>query len=176
VALYALAAFSALKARNIPGKLVIMAHATTHDPNKLPDSPYCQEIFSQETALLFECHAAGPMRRLDLELSAGSNPLTPTADFGRKLARALGYRYGLGVQAKFGQRTALIFKANGKPTKGTLQLPAIKTTSLIEASHRGIPALHLEAKPIFRVSANGANSLSSDGLLLGRAIAETISG
>jgi len=74
VALYALAAFSALKARNIPGKLVIMAHATTHDPNKLPDSPYCQEIFSQETVLLFECHAAGPRRRLDLELSAGSNP------------------------------------------------------------------------------------------------------
>lgn len=58
---------------------------------------------------------------------------------------------------------------------GTLQLPAIKTTSLIEAGHRDIPALHLEAKSIFRVSANGPNSVSPDGLLLGRAIAVAIS-
>ncbi|MBE7473752.1 MAG: hypothetical protein DPW09_38890 [Anaerolineae bacterium] len=43
---------------------------------------------------MFECHAAGPRRRLDLELSAGSNPLTPTADYGRKLAWRLGVSLG----------------------------------------------------------------------------------
>jgi hypothetical protein len=173
-ALFALVAFSMLKEHNTPCKLVIMAHATTHDPNKVMFSPYCQEILREKTRLIFECHAANAKRVLDLELSSGSNELSQTYDFGRNLAVALGYRYSLGVQTNHGQSTALIYQPGGKTVWGKLQLPAIKTVSLIEASHRGIPALHLEAKPNFRVSANMANSVSSDGLFLGRAIAETI--
>ena len=48
---FALVIFSRLKAHNIPCKLVVMAHSTTHDPNKIIDSPYCQEIFSQGMSL-----------------------------------------------------------------------------------------------------------------------------
>lgn len=173
---FALVAFSKLKDGNIPCKLVIMAHATTHDPNKVRHSPYCQEILREQTHLIFECHAAGARRMLDLELSAGSNRLSQTYDFGQKLALALGYRYSLGVQTNYGQSTALIYLPAGTTIWGRLQLPANKTVSLIEASHRGMPALHLEAKPNFRVSANIPNSVSSDGLLLGRAIAETLVG
>jgi hypothetical protein len=56
-----------------------------------------------------------------------------------------------------------------------LQLPAVKTASLIEAGNRGIPALHLEAKPRFRVPGSSTNTVSSSGRILGRAIAATIS-
>ena len=42
---YALVAFTELGNRGIPCKLVIMAHSTAHDPNKLTRSPYCDEVF-----------------------------------------------------------------------------------------------------------------------------------
>ena len=174
VASYPLVAFSRLRQHNIPCKLVIMAHATTHDPNKVLDSPYCQEIFSEETALLFECHACGNRRHLDLELSAGANPLAPTLRFGRLLAIALGYHYKFGVQHAAEKNEALVFETDGTESEGKLQLPAIKTTSLIAAGARGIPALHLEAKPRFRIPKGLTNTVSPDGLILGRAIAETL--
>lgn len=172
---FALVAFSRLRARNVACKLVIMAHATAQDPNKVLTSPYCREILRHEMQLLFECHASGPERSLDLELSAGSNQLTRTICFGRQLAFALGYRYGLGVQTVAGRNDALILQPDGTTIEGELQLPATKTASLSEASERGIPALHLEAKPIFRVPAGRANSVSAAGLILGRAIATTVS-
>ncbi len=174
VASFALVAFSRLTVNSIPSKLVIMAHATTHDPNKMLNSPYCREIFQDEMRLLFECHASSGRRLLDLELSAGSNPLTQTMRFGQMLVSALDQRYVLGVQTVSRSSRALIFQPGGMPVEGTLQLPATKTTSLSEAGNRGIEALHLEAKPAFRVNKAALNAVSPHGLRLGRAIAETI--
>jgi len=174
VASFALVAFSRLQGLNIPCKLVIMAHATTHDPNKKLWSPYCQEIFSATTALLFECHACGSRRILDLELSAGSNRLGQAVPYGRVLGRALGHRYSLGMQTVAGRSNALILQPGGSVVEGKLQLPATKTISLTEAGKRGFPALHLEAKPVFRIPKDFSNTVSEEGLALGRAIAKTI--
>ena len=171
---FALVVFSRLKAQNIPCKLVVMAHPTTHDPNKIVDSPYCQEIFREESALLFECHASGSRRHFDLELSAGSNRLGQPVPFGQHLGSVFDYRYSLGMQTKAGRSSALILQTDGTAIEGKLQLPATKTISLTEAGKRGIPALHLEAKPRFRVPKGLINSVSPDGLILGRAIADTI--
>jgi hypothetical protein len=173
-ALFALAAFSALKAQRISCKLVIMAHATDHDPNKIADSPYCQEALGEETRLLFECHGSGISRRLPLELSAGSNHLVKTVRFGRELALGLERRYSLGVQRRAARREAIIFKAGGDCEKGSLELAAMRTTSLIEAEKQGIQALHLEAKPLFRRSPNPGKGLPAAGDLLGRAIAQAV--
>ncbi len=174
VASFALVAFSRLRALGIPCKLVIMAHATTHDPNKVLSSPYCREIFSEATDLLFECHASSGRRLLELELSAGSNPLTSTLRFGRALAAILEMRYLLGVQTISGRSEALIFQPNGQTTPGTLQLPATKTTSLTEAGRQGIEALHLEAKPHFRFLKERPHAVTPDGVVLGRAVAAVI--
>ena len=174
VASFALVVFSRLAAHDIPCKLVIMAHPTTHDPNKIVDSPYCREIFSQQAELLFECHASGSNRHLDLELSAGSNRLGQPLPFGQHLGATLEYRYSMGMQTTAGKSNALILQPDGTTSEGRLQLPAIKTTSLTEAGQRGIPALHLEAKPRFRVPKGLTNSVSPDGLILGHAIAETL--
>ncbi|HEX7975268.1 MAG TPA: hypothetical protein VF498_12730 [Anaerolineales bacterium] len=172
-ALYALVAFEALCARNIPCKLVVMAHATTHDPNKELDSPYCREIFAEPTALLFECHGAGRSRP-PLELSAGSNPLADPVAFGRELAAGLDYRYPLSMQKKDGDGAAVILKAGGAEAEGVLELPANRTPSLIEAGRLGIPALHLEAQPAFRKPVDSGNALTEDGRLLGLAIAQAV--
>jgi hypothetical protein len=173
-ALYALAAFSALARRGLPARLVIMAHPTTHDPNKVLDSPYCREIFSTATRLLFECHGARRERLLDLELSAGRNPLSDPMIFGRALGEALGWRYALGLQAAPGQRQAQVFVPGGRSREGALELPALCTASLVAAGERGIPALHLEARPRFRRLAPGGAGLSADGLALGEAIAAVV--
>lgn len=170
----ALVTYSQLREHNIPCKLVIMAHSTTHDPNKILHSPYCREIFSQETKLLFEFHACSAKRRLDLELSAGKNPLTPTICYGRKLGQALNYQYKLGAQTVAGKSDALIFQADNVEIEGRLQLPATKTTSLTEAGRRGMAALHLEAKPFFRIPKDLTNSVSRHGLILGQAVAQII--
>lgn len=174
VASIALVAFSRLTARQFPCKLVIMAHPTTHDPNKRLDSPYCREIFREPTSLLWECHACRSSRHLDLELSAGRNRVTPTISFGWALAKVLGYRYLMGVQAVAGDRQAIIFHANGTTSEGILQLPATRTASLTEAGERGIPALHLETKPFFREAKDEINTVTLPGLVLGWAIAETV--
>jgi hypothetical protein len=171
---FALVAFSKLREQNIPCKLVVMAHPTTQDPNKVLDSPYCQEIFKEEMDLLFECHACSSRRHLDLELSAGKNNLTQTIRIGRALALALGYRYKFGLQTVAGESDALIIQGDDREVEGRLQLPATKTASLTEAGKRGIPALHLEAKPFFRVPKDLTNTVTVHGLILGRAMAETI--
>ncbi len=173
---FALVAFSRLRAMNVPCKMVIMAHSTTHDPNKIVDSPYCQAIFSEPADLLFECHACSSKRHLDLELSAGKNPLTPTVEFGRILGRDLAYRYKLGLQCEAGTSQAVLLQPDGSEVPGKLQLPATKTISLTIAGERGIPALHLEAKPFLRIPRDLTNTVSPHGLILGRAIAETIAG
>jgi hypothetical protein len=171
---YALVAFSTLRDRGVPCKLVIMAHATTHDPNKKPDSPYCEEVLRDETALLFECHGASDRRPHSLELSAGCNHLSHTLRFGRALARALGHQYSLGIQKEPGGKDALILQQNGSEEDGQLKLAARGTRSLMEATVHGIPALHLEAVPAFRKPPNGSNTVTPDGLVLGRAIAQAI--
>ena len=171
---YALVAFSTLRDRCVPCKLVIMAHATTHDPNKTKESPYCKEILGEKTALLFECHGVGAHRRLSLELSAGQNTLSDTVRFGRALYVGLGHRYSLGVQRQAGTRHALILTVGGGEKSGQLERAALKTPVLCEAGRRGIHALHLEAKPAFRKPTDGSNTVTPDGLLLGRAIAQAI--
>lgn len=173
---YALVALSTLRDRGVPCKLVIMAHATTHDPNKKSASPYCNEISADDVELLFECHGAGPQRRLSLELSAGDNHLSDTLRFGRALAKALGHPYCLGVQKEAGRRDAVIFRMDGIEEEVRLELAGLGTRSLVEAEERGIPALHLEAKPAFRKPPNGDNTVTPDGLILGRAIAQAIIG
>jgi len=171
---YALVAFTELKDRGVPCKLVIMAHATTHDPNKKSASPYCEEIFADKCRLLFECHGAGPGRRLSLELSAGSNDLAKTLRFGQALASALGNRFTLGVQKEASKRKARIFQTDGTEEEGELELAATNTESLKAAQEKNITALHLEAKPAFRKPADGSNTVTPDGLMLGRAIAQAI--
>ena len=94
--------------------------------------------------------------------------------FGRALASDLDYKYSLGMQTEARRSSALILRPGGTVTSGELQLPAVKTASLIEAGQRGIPALHLEAKPSFRVPKDLTNSVSPGGQILGRAIADTI--
>jgi hypothetical protein len=173
-ALFALAAFSALKEAGIPSKLVIMAHATGHDPNKIPESPYCQAVLGERTRLLFECHGSGVSRRLPLELSAGSNHLVKTLRFGRALAYALGHRFALGVQKRAEKREAIILRTDGDCEKGSLELAAKHTASLIEAEKQEIPALHLEAKPVFRRAPDLSSRITPEGLLLGQAIARSV--
>lgn len=175
-ALYALVIFSALVQLGISCKLIIMAHSTTHDPNKHAGSPYCQEIFAEPANLLFECHGSRMDRQLSLELSAGWNRVVDQLVFGRALATALDFKYSLGVQRESGKNDALIFRAGGKVSEGHLQLPALKTYSLIEADRRGLPALHLEAKPVFRKPLDQYSRITPEAQTLGRSIAQVIAG
>lgn len=170
---YAIVAYNALKENEIPAKLVIMAHATGKDPNKDKESPYFYEIFSEPAEILFECHGAGNNRPLDIEISAGLNKLSKTIDFGRLLSDILGNRYSIGVQKEPGKRDALIVNKDGSESDGILQMPANKTESLMVAEKMGIAALHLEAKPQFRIPEEG-RSISVDGFKLGLAIAKAI--
>jgi len=169
---YALAVFSKLCDQKIPCKLVIAAHSTDHDPNKDVNSPYCKEVLSEKTYLLLECHGAGDKRKQDIEISAGNNSLGNALDFGRQLATKLNYQYSLSAQIEAGSNKAKSISKD-KEIDTTLVLPALETTSLIEAGKREIAALHLEAKPRFRISKND-DSISADGLILGNAIAEII--
>ncbi len=171
---YALVAFTNLKDQNIPSKLVIMAHSTTKDPNKEEDSLYWKEIFKDNGELLFECHGSSGKRENELELSAGKNKESDAIKFGRLLGESLNYKYKLGIQKEAGKKGALIINEYGKEKPGELQLSANNTKSLIEASNRKIPALHLEAKPNFRIPKDKSDTVTSDALNLGKAISETI--
>jgi hypothetical protein len=171
VAGYALVAFSVLAGEGVPVKLVIMAHATTHDPNKHLSSPYCEEVFAAPLGLLFECHGSGPHRPLALELSAGRNALADPVRFGRLLWQALRGRYDLGVQARPGVREALIFRRGDGMERGELTLSARKTDSLVGAERVSAEALHLEAKPLFRAR---GERIPRPGVTLGRAIARAV--
>jgi hypothetical protein len=169
-----LVAFEALGRADVPVRLVVMAHATTHDPNKHARSPYTQALFEEPVRLLFECHGSGPRRALSLELSAGNNPLAAPLRCGRALAEALERRYALGVQRAPGTREALIFRPDGSERPGRLQLSARRTLSLVEAGRRGVQALHLEAKPRFRARRGSELDLTPEGRFLGEAIARAL--
>lgn len=169
---FALAVFSELCDQKIPCKLVIAAHSTDHDPNKDANSPYCKEVFSEKTHFLLECHGAGEQRKQDIEISAGTNSLGNALHFGRQLATKLNFHYSLSAQIEAGSNKAKSISKD-KEIDTTLVLPALETTSLIQAEKREIAALHLEAKPRFRISEND-DSISADGLILGKAIAEVI--
>jgi len=171
---YALVTYSLLKERDFPCKIVIAAHSTTADPNKVLDSPYCQEVFQEPGELFIECHGAGPRRKLDLELSSGRNSLADTKGFGEALAWALQKRYLLGVQRKCGTDDALILGKDGKKIHGQLENPALLTKSLAKAGEMKIPALHIEAKPQFRRSPDRVNRVTDDGVVLGHALARVI--
>jgi hypothetical protein len=171
---YALVAYSTLSEYAVPCKLVIACHFTDHDPNKDIHSPYCQEIFSETGMLLLECHGAGERRKRDIEISSGLNKWIKAIDFGRLLAKSTDYQYRIAAQLQGGTNQAkTIHRAQEVDTK--LSLPALKTTSLAYANELGMPALHIEAKPKFRIPNSDQCSVSSDGVKLGRSIAEVIS-
>lgn len=172
---YALVAFSTLKEQGIPSKLVIAAHSTKEDPNKDEDTDYCKEVFDPKPELLLECHGLSGNKKLDLELSAGSNKKTKTIEYGEILAPMLKNICDLGVQKTPGTSDATIFKKDGsKDPNGTLQRPANETPSLKIAEEKDISALHLEAKPRFRIPKDKTNTVTPDGLILGRALAQAI--
>ena len=168
----ALITFISLCNQNISCKVIIVAHATDHDPNKDPDSPYCKQVFSENTNMLVEFHGSSKKRKRDIEISSGTNDLISALKFGRCLATKLDYRYSIIAQSlggsKFGRT---ITKTNEENDK--LTLPALKTTSLAAAQKKGIPALHIEAKPRYRIPDNN-RSVSADGYVLGNAIANCI--
>lgn len=171
-AFHALVAFTALRDHGIPSKLVIAAHDTQHDPNKDASSPYWKAIFSDEMQLLFESHGARDGRNVDLEISSGQNNLGRPLEFGRILARALEFRYSLVAQGEVGSNKGILITQDGE-TEAKIENPANKTNSLIEAGKRKIPALHLEARPPFRIPLDRTNTVTPDGLILGRAIAKS---
>jgi hypothetical protein len=150
--LFGLVLFDELKNRGVSCSLVIAAHPADHDPNKTPGSPYWQQVFQEPfPALLFELHGAASRRRHDLELSAGRNQRADPLSFGRRIALFLDPRWKAAFQTRSGHRDALIFsdhQTRGVP--GRLQNPALETGSLAFAGQMGIPALHLEMKPMFR--------------------------
>jgi hypothetical protein len=175
-ALFALAAFTSLRDQDVPCRLVIAAHATDHDPNKELDSPYCRHVFAHPARLLFECHGAGENNPSDLEVTAGSNSLTHPALFGRLLAQALAWRYQIAAQTRPGIDAAVVFVDERKEEQGKLKLPALNTDSLRQAATEQMHALHLEAKPVFRICEDKPNTLTEAGKVLGQAIATAIIG
>lgn len=174
-ALLALACFAALRERDVSCRLVVAAHATDHDPNKIAESPYCARALCEpETRLLFECHSATVEAPHELELSAGRNPLARPLLFAQLLMRALGAGHQLAVQLEPGSRAGRLLESNGGEREGALRYPALRTRSLIEAGERGVAALHLETVPRFRSRPDGGAALPNDGFHLGRALATAI--
>ncbi|MCX6037224.1 MAG: hypothetical protein NTW99_04935, partial [Chloroflexi bacterium] len=55
-----------------------------------------------------------------------------------------------------------------------LELAANNTLSLLKAMEIGVPALHIEAKPKFRIPEDKINSITPDGAILGQGIAQSI--
>jgi hypothetical protein len=175
---YALLCFEALRERDLPVRLVVAAHATDHDPNKIVSSPYCSAVLDGVAPrLLLECHGAGLRAPHDLELTAGSNDRAEPLRFGRLLARALGPGFPVAVQTIPGERSGVLMDgADGVGAEATLRYPALRTRSLAEASLRDVPALHVEAKPRFRLCDDGGMSPTEAGRRLGRGLAEALGG
>jgi len=172
-AFYALVAFTSLRDRGVPCKLVIASHDTQYDPNKDASSSYWRAIFSDEMQLLFECHGARDGRKADLEISVGQNDLGKPLEFGRILARALEFRFSLIAQAEVGAQKGILINRD-KEIEAEIENPANKTNSLIESGKRKIPAIHLEARPPFRIPPDRTNTVTPEGLILGRAIAKSL--
>lgn len=174
-ALYALVCFATLCEREVPCRLVVAAHATDHDPNKIAESPYCARLLSQRgTRLMLECHTSGPGAPHGLELSAGLNRQARPLRFGQLLIGALGDGHRVAVQASFGSDAAVVLEPDGRTHESKLRYPALKTRSLVEAGNRGVAALHIEAGARFRSRADGAPTLPDDGVRLGRSLAHSI--
>lgn len=146
-----LLAFSALREKGCACRLVIAAHPMEHDPNKTPESAYWQRVFDPGSlpGMLFELHGAKKDRRHALELSAGMNDRAGALDFGRRLAEGLDPTWSLAVQAQYGTQEAWVVQ-DRVWSRGRLQNPGLGTLSLLYAGQVGIPALHLEMKPMFR--------------------------
>lgn len=173
--LYALVAHQRLVALGIGVRLLVAAHATDHDPNKLPTSPYCRRVLASRARLLVECHGAGRRAPHDLELTAGRNRLADPRRFARSLARALGPGFHVAAQSVPGGRAALLMDARGAGSgAAVLRFPALRTRSLSAVGERGMAALHLEAKPRFRSRGDGSPALTPSGRRLGRALAEAV--
>jgi hypothetical protein len=174
-ALYALVCLSELDEQELPCRLVVAAHATDHDPNKIADSPYCERLFAECGArLVLECHASGPDAPHGLELTAGRNRRARPLPFARLLIRALGAGHRVAAQAQAGSDAAVVLEPDGQASEGRLRYPALQTRSLVEADRRGLPALHLEATPHFRTRADGSPALPDAGVHLGRCLARAI--
>lgn len=90
------------------------------------------------------------------------------------LAAGLGHRYDLAVQKKPDEAAALVHAREGGEKSGQLQTPANNSAILVEAGMKGIPAFHLEAMPRFCKTDDGKDAITDDGLVLGRAMAQTI--
>ncbi len=150
VGLTALAVFTALVERGLDCRLIIAVHPTDHDPNKTSDSLYFQQVFTSPLpGLLLELHGSSKERPHSLELSAGANPLARPLDFAALLFQYLNAHHTLAAQVQPGKWAAVLFRASGQ-TPAKLQHPALETLSLTHAGQLGIPALHLEMKPVFR--------------------------
>jgi len=174
-AMYALGAFGYLQQHHVSCKIVIAAHATDHDPNKEPWSPYCQHVFSGSARLLVECHGCAGNYRNDIEITAGSNRLTSPRAFAEFLVAALDRDYRIGVQETPAERGALIFGRGGMaPGSGELRFPALETYTLKRAAELRMQAIHIEAKPRFRKASDGSNRATTEGLKLGQAIGRAI--
>ena len=148
-----LAVLQALSEQGIPTRLVIAAHATDHDPNKTPGSPYWQSIFAHSSGpaspiLLFELHGAGMRRHYDLELSAGRNRVSAPLAFGEVLAASIPGAWRLAVQSRPGTSAGYLFHPDRRAIR--LENPALGTQSLSHAGELGMPALHLEMKTFLR--------------------------
>jgi len=174
-ALYALVCFSRLAACGVPCRLLVAAHATDHDPNKLPESPYCRRALGEAgVRLLFECHAAGPRAPHELEISAGRNRHAQPLRFANLLVGALGAGHHVAAQKRPGRSAAVVLAPPGSARESRLRYPALRTRSLSEAGRRGVAALHLEAAPRFRTLPDGTPHLPGAGRHLGRALADAI--
>jgi hypothetical protein len=174
-ALYALVCLSALEEQQIPCRLVVAAHATDHDPNKVAGSPYSERLLGKRSArLVLECHAAGPDAPHGLELTAGRNRRGRPLPFARLLIRALGAGHRLAAQLEPAGDAAVVFESGGRTSEGRLRYPALRTRSLVEAERCGLPALHLEATPHYRTRPDGSPALPDAGVHLGRCLARAI--
>jgi hypothetical protein len=93
--------------------------------------------------------------------------------YGYLLASFLEYQYPLAAQIEAGTKKAILITGEGKKEVISLQLAALGTISLRKAMDIGVPALHVEAKPRFRIPADKSNSLTHDGAILGQGIAKS---
>ena len=156
VGISALVLWEVFRQEGISARFVIAAHATDHDPNKTPGCSYWECIFVDPLPdLLIELHGAKNDdnfaqngNKHDMELSSGKDQAAEPLIFGRLMANERD-GYNIGVQEKPGINKAL--KINGKLEEvSLLDNPALYTLSLAHAGKLGLPAFHLELKPMFR--------------------------
>jgi hypothetical protein len=89
------------------------------------------------------------------------------------LASVLKYKYSLAAQVEAGKKDAILITGEGEKEETRLQLAALDTLTLRKAMDVGVPAIHIEAKPKFRIPNDKSNSLTLDGAILGQGIANS---